>query len=172
VSPSDRSSTIQLVLVRHADAGSPDGWAGDDASRPLSEKGIRQAERLGAFLAEVGVRADAMISSPKIRAVRTAEIVAEALGIAVRVDERLGDGCDPATVDAILGDAGGPRRPILVGHDPDFSELLGFLAGTDALSMKKGALARLDVRGPIAGGAGTLRWLVPPDLLDPDRRQP
>ena len=40
-----------------------------------------------------------------------AEIVADALGLGVRVDERLGGGCDPETVDAILADAGNPRRP-------------------------------------------------------------
>jgi phosphohistidine phosphatase SixA len=73
-------------------------------------------------------------------------------------------------VDAMLADAGSPARPVLVGHDPDFSELLGYLAGTDAVTMKKGAFARLDVRGPVAGGNGTLRWLVPADLLDAERR--
>ncbi|MBA2719914.1 MAG: histidine phosphatase family protein [Chloroflexi bacterium] len=170
MSPSDRPAVLQLFLLRHADAGDPEKWAGDDAARPLSDKGERQSERLGAFLAEVGFRPDAIISSPKVRAKRTAEIVAEAIGLGVRIDERLGGACDPETMDAILADAGSPRRPVLVGHDPDFSELLGYLAGTDALSMKKGAFARLDVRGAVAGGSGTLRWLVPPDLLDPDRR--
>jgi phosphohistidine phosphatase len=160
----------QLFLLRHADAGDPGAWPGDDAARPLSDKGERQAERLGAFLAGVGFRPDSIISSPRVRALRTAEIVADAIGLAVRVDERLGGGCDPETVDGILADAGDPKRAVLVGHDPDFSELLGFLAGTDALTMKKGAFARLDVRGPVAGGGGTLRWLVPPDLLDPDHR--
>lgn len=170
MSPTDRASALQLHLLRHADAGDPAKWAGDDAARPLSEKGERQSERLGAFLAEIGFRPDAIISSARVRASRTAEIVAAALGLAVRIDERLGGGCDPETVDAILADAGNPRRPVLVGHDPDFSELLGYLSGTDALAMKKGAFARLDVRGPVAGGGGTLRWLVPPDLLDPERR--
>jgi hypothetical protein len=36
--------------------------------------------------------------------------------------------------------------------------------------MKKGAYARVDVRGPVADGRGTLRWLVAPDLLDRGRR--
>ncbi|MDQ3128683.1 MAG: histidine phosphatase family protein [Chloroflexota bacterium] len=170
MSPTDRASALQLYLLRHADAGDPEKWSGDDDARPLSAKGERQSERLGAFLAEIGFRPDAIISSPKVRARRTAEIVADALGLGVRVDERLGGGCDPESVDAILADTGNPRRPVLVGHDPDFSELLGYLSGTDAMSMKKGAFARLDVRGPVAGGGGSLRWLVPPDLLDPERR--
>jgi phosphohistidine phosphatase len=169
MSPSDRAET-RLHLLRHADAGDPRAWTEDDATRPLSAKGEAQAERLGAFLAGVGFRPDAIISSPKVRARRTAEILGAAVGMAIAIEPRLAEGVDPEMVDRILDDAGSPRRPVLVGHDPDFSDLLGFLAGTDALTMKKAAFVRLDVRGPVAGGDGALRWLVPPDLLDRERR--
>ena len=113
---------------------------------------------------------DALISSPKVRALRTAEIVADGLGATVRVDERLGSAFEPLTVDEILADAGAPKRAILVGHDPDFSDLVSTLTGTPDVTMKKGAFLRIDVRGPIVEERGTLRWLVPPDLLDRDRR--
>jgi phosphohistidine phosphatase len=162
--------TLQLFLLRHADAGDPAAWRGDDAERPLSEKGERQAERLGTFLAEIAFLPDAIVTSPKVRARRTAEIVAEALGAGVRLDDRLGSGLGPETADAILADAGRPERPVLVGHDPDFSSLLAWLARADGVTMKKGALARIDVKGRVGDGRGTLRWLVPPDLLEPDRR--
>jgi phosphohistidine phosphatase SixA len=170
VSPTDRQPDLQLHFLRHADAGDPEGWAGDDAMRPLSEKGELQAERLGSFLAEIGFKPDAIISSPKLRARQTAELVGSATGVGVRLDDRLAGGFDPATVDAILADAGSPSRPVLVGHDPDFSQVLGWLANADGLTMKKGAFARVDVRGPVADGRGTLRWLVPPDLIDRARR--
>ncbi len=166
----DRSKHIQLYLLRHADAGDPAAWSGDDFDRPLSPKGEAQAERLATFLHGVRFSTDAMISSPRVRARRTAEIVADGLGCTVRVDDRLSVGFDPATVDAILADSGSPTRPVLVGHDPDFSQLLSSLAGASDMVMKKGAFARLDVRGAVADGRGTLRWLVPPDLLDRDRR--
>lgn len=164
------ASDLHLFLLRHADAGDPAAWRGDDADRPLSEKGELQAERLGSFLAEIGFRTDALISSPKLRARRTAEIVGAAIGSAVRLDDRLAGGFDASTVDAILADADHPKRPVLAGHDPDFSELLAWLAGAHNLTMKKGAFARVDVKGPVAGGRATLHWLVPPDLLDRDRR--
>ena len=166
MSPTDRQPDLQLHFLRHAHAGDPEGWTGDDAARPLSAKGEGQAERLGAFLAGVAFRPDAIVSSPKVRARQTAEIVAGHLGAEVRLDERLGGGFDATTVDAILADLGGPSRPVLVGHDPDFSELLGWLVRADGLTMKKGGFARVDVQGPIASGQGTLRWLVPPDLLE------
>jgi phosphohistidine phosphatase len=170
MSPSDRRPDLQLSFLRHADAGDPERWAGDDAARPLSAKGELQAERLGSFLADLGVRLDALISSPKVRARRTAEIVGAAIGVGVRLDDRLAESFDAATVDAILADAGAPERPVLVGHDPDFSQILSWLAGADGLTMKKGAFARVDVKGAVADGRGTLRWLVPPDLLERDRR--
>ncbi|HEX5824066.1 MAG TPA: histidine phosphatase family protein [Candidatus Limnocylindrales bacterium] len=170
MSPSNRPPAAnELYLLRHAHAGDPEGWAGDDAARPLSPKGEGQADRLGVLLAGVGFRPNAIVSSPKLRARQTAEIVAGHLGVEVRLDDRLGGGFDATTVDGILSDLGGPARTILVGHDPDFSELLAWLARADGLTMKKGALARVDVRGPVAAGQGTLRWLVPPDLLQ-DRR--
>jgi len=162
----DRPGPLELHLLRHAHAGDPEGWTGDDAARPLSAKGKGQADRLGAFLAGAGFRPDAIVSSPKLRASQTAEIVAGHISVKVTLDERLAGPVDPATVDAILGDLGDPTRPVLVGHDPDFSELLDWLAGTDRLTMKKGAIARIDVPGAVASGDGTLRWLVPPDLLE------
>ncbi len=170
MSPTDRPPDLQLHFLRHADAGDPAGWAGDDALRPLSEKGELQAERLGAFLAEVGFQPGAIISSPKVRAHRTAEVVGAAVGVGVRIDDRLAGAFDPAAVDAILADAGNPARPVLVGHDPDFSQVLGWLANADGVTMKKGAFARIDVRGAVADGRGTLRWLIAPDLLDRGRR--
>ena len=167
MSPADRRERpTELYLLRHAHAGDPEGWTGDDAARPLSAKGEGQAERLGAFLGSVGFRPDAIVSSPKIRARQTAEIVAGYLGVDVRLDDRLAGAFDPATVDAILADIGNPSRPVLVGHDPDFSQLLGWLVGADGLTMKKGAFARVDVKGAVAAGGGALRWLVPPDLIE------
>jgi phosphohistidine phosphatase len=165
VSPTNRRPDLQLHFLRHADAGDPEAFQGDDAARPLSEKGELQAERLGSFLAEVGFQPDAIISSPKVRARRTAEVVGAAIGVGVRLDDRLAGGFEPAAVDAILADAGNPQRPVLVGHDPDFSQVLGWLVNADGLTMKKGALARVDVRGAVADGRGILRWLVAPDLL-------
>jgi phosphohistidine phosphatase len=157
--------TVQLYLLRHAHAGDPQGWTGPDAARPLSAKGEQQAERLGRFLADVGFKPDAVITSPKVRAARTAEIVAEAIGVEVREDERLARGFDLVTVEAILFDAGEPTKPVLVGHDPDFSDVAATLIGAPSLAMRKGAFLRIDADRPLVAGSGTLRWLVSSDLL-------
>lgn len=160
---------MELYLLRHAHAGDPAAWDGPDDRRPLSDKGERQAERLGRFLADIGFEADAILTSPKVRAAQTATIVAERLGKPVSEDERLAGGVTVRTLEAVLRSAGDPRRAVVVGHDPDFSDLLAALCDAARVPMKKGALARIDVDGPLGPGAGTLRWLVPPDLLRPDR---
>jgi phosphohistidine phosphatase len=159
----------ELHLLRHADAGDPMAWHDDDAKRPLSDKGEKQADRLGKFLAGIGFKPDAVITSPKVRAAKTAEIVAGHLGVPVAVDDRLAGGLDADSLGEVLRDAGDPARPVVVGHDPDFSDLLAELCGATALPMRKGALARVDIQTPLRPGSGTLRWLVPPDLLKPAR---
>jgi phosphohistidine phosphatase SixA len=159
----------QLYLLRHADAGDPLAWDGPDDRRPLSDKGRRQADRLGRFLATIGFRPDAIITSPKARASGTAEILGGNLGLPVSVDRRLGDALGLGELEGVLRDAGDPERIVVVGHDPDFTDLIGELCGTSAAPMRKGALARVDVGRPLEPGGGTLRWLVPPDLLKPDR---
>lgn len=163
-------AVVELHLLRHAHAGNPETWNGPDDLRPLSTKGEKQAERLGRFLASVGYLPDVIVTSPKIRAAQTAEIVAKALGVEVKVDERLGGGLDLVTIEAILFDLKEPVRPVLVGHDPDFSEILSILVGAPRLELKKGAFARVDADRPLEPGEGRLRWLVPPDLLQANRR--
>src|SRR6476619_849663 len=112
----------ELYLIRHADAGDPAAWTGDDADRPLSGKGEKQADRLGRFLAGTAFRPDAILTSPKVRARRTAEIVAGHCWSSATIEDRVAGGLDVGKVEGILRDAGNPERTVLVGHDPDFTE--------------------------------------------------
>ena len=160
---------MELYLLRHAHAGDPGAWDGPDDRRPLSDKGEKQADRLGRFLAGIGFQTDAIITSPKVRAAQTAKWVAERLGAPVGEDDRLAGPVSLGTLEAILRDAGDPLKPVIVGHDPDFTELVAILCGAGRVPMKKGALARIDCSRPVEPGGGTLRWLVPPDLLRPER---
>ena len=158
-----------LDLLRHADAGDPDAWDRPDAERPLSDKGRKQAKRLGDHLASIGFRAEAIITSPKVRATETAELVADRIEGKVATDDRLAGSFDLDVVEAILDGAGDPDEAMLVGHDPDFSELLSVLCAAAGVTMRKGALARIEIDRPLRPGGGTLRWLLAPDALKPAR---
>jgi phosphohistidine phosphatase len=157
---------LELYWIRHADAGDPATWSGDDADRPLSDEGREQAARLGALLERLGVEADALIASPKLRAVETARLVGHALATDVQLDERLGGGLDATLVgDLVGGLPASATRVILVGHDPDFSDLVSWLVGAH-VGLRKGALARIDLPGRSVGpGQADLRWLLPPDAI-------
>ncbi len=120
-----------LWLLRHAEA--EDGLPDDE--RPLTERGAVQADAVGRALAVLDVHLDACLSSPKLRAVQTAERTCEPLGVAVTIEPVLsGEPFDVRELTAGLGDV------LLVGHDPSFSLLLHDLTGTQA-RMKKGGLA-------------------------------
>jgi phosphohistidine phosphatase len=153
-----------LYLLRHAHAGDPGGWAGDDDLRPLSDKGRRQASRLGETLARWSDAPDLYITSPRVRARETAELAAEPAGTRVVEDQRLARPLDAGLVADICA-AHGASRPCLVGHDPDFSEVLGELVGLGPVPMRKGAFAGVDFEGSIRAGRGTIRVLLPPEIL-------
>ena len=123
-----------LWLLRHAEAA--DG-APDD-QRPLTEKGIAQAEAAGRALRQLGENIDICLTSPKLRALQTAERACEPLGTPIRIEPALsGEPLDVHRLTAGLGDV------LLVGHDPSFSILLHDLTGAQA-RMKKGGLAAIN----------------------------
>jgi phosphohistidine phosphatase len=159
-----RRGLVQLLFLRHADAGDPLAWQGPDEDRPLSPKGERQAERVARQLASIAADPDIILSSPKLRAFQTAEAVAKRLDRKVVIADELGGGFDISTLGWILDEAGGPGRPLLVGHDPDFSGVVSALVGAEIV-VRKGALVRVDATLPLADGQGDLRWLIPPDAL-------
>jgi phosphohistidine phosphatase len=160
----DTNGHLRLHLLRHAHAGDAFDWIDDDALRPLTSKGRKQSERLGRFLERHGVRPDVIVSSPKVRALQTAEIVAATLGMTVRRDERLAEGFSKSQLWAMLDELGA-REPMLVGHDPDLSMLLEYLVDADGISMRKASLATIDMQTKLSDGDGDLRWLVPAELL-------
>jgi phosphohistidine phosphatase len=120
-----------LWLLRHAEA--VDGFPDDE--RPLTERGVHQAEAAGRALARLGTNIDACLSSPKVRAAQSAQLACEPLGVAVTIEPALsGEPFDVHTLTAGLGDV------LLVGHDPSFSLTLHDLTGVQA-RMRKGGLA-------------------------------
>jgi phosphohistidine phosphatase len=120
-----------LWLLRHAEA--EDGLPDDE--RPLTERGAMHADAAGRALAVLGVQLDTCLSSPKLRAVQTAERACEPLGVPVTIEPALsGEPFDVQELTAGLGEV------LLVGHDPSFSLLLHDLTGAQA-RMKKGGLA-------------------------------
>ena len=79
-----------IWLLRHGDA--EDGAGKPDAERDLTEKGERQSRNAGRALKELGVELDVCLTSPKLRARRTAELACESLDCPIEEDDRLAGG--------------------------------------------------------------------------------
>jgi phosphohistidine phosphatase len=125
-----------IWLLRHGDAEA--GASKPDADRDLTEKGERQSRNAGKALKALGVPLDVCLTSPKLRAKRTAELACAELGVPVDEDDRLAGGdFDPLEL------AAGHGEVMLVGHEPDFSSAVALVTGS-RVKMKKGGIAVID----------------------------
>jgi len=93
---------VTSVLLRHASAGHRTRWDGHDVSRPLDERGRRQALELVELLRPLDVRR--VVSSPYVRCVATVEPFAEAVGVPVEQDDRLAEGAGASARELLAED--------------------------------------------------------------------
>ena len=161
----DRPST--LYLMRHGLAARrPDGPP--DAERPLTSKGVRRTRRAGRGLKALGVAPEALVSSPLLRAVQTAEIVAAELGLdkdRIRKSKALGPEEDP---EKALGEVKAIEAAavLVVGHSPHLDRMLSRSLGAGNATvgvLKKAGAACVEFASGSADGK--LLWLLEPKTL-------
>ena len=115
----------ELLLLRH---GKSD-WsvASDDFNRPLKKRGINGAQRIGAWLLQQALIPDLVVSSPAQRAIQTAELCCNTMGIEtshIVQDERLYLADLDDLLSVLAACPADKRRVMVVGHNPDLEELL------------------------------------------------
>ena len=120
-----------LYLVRHAKS-SRDDPALSDRDRPLNDRGKADAPATGKRLARRDVKPDLLMSSPALRALTTAQLLADEMGCArkdIVVDDRL----YASSADTLLAITRALEPTLdsvmLVGHNPEFSEFVQRLSG-------------------------------------------
>jgi phosphohistidine phosphatase len=157
---------MRVYFLRHGKAENRSEWRGDDDDRPLTPRGEEEMRREAEALRAMDLALDVIITSPLVRARRTAELVADELGMRDRLvdDDRLAHGFDVGRLEQVLAAHGPAASVMVVGHEPDFSAVVAELIGGGDIVLKKGGLARVDVTVPVAGG-GQLAWLLTPPLL-------
>ena len=155
---------MQLYFLRHGLADWPDWDPAQDHLRPLTKDGLKKMKAEAKALARLGLQFDAILSSPYTRAVQTADIVAEQLGLEVVEDERLAPGFNLERLNEIVTRYPTAQVLLLVGHEPTFSSTITTLIGGGRLTLKKGALARVEITSfePLSG---ELLWLLQPKTL-------
>ncbi|HYS07392.1 MAG TPA: phosphohistidine phosphatase SixA [Myxococcales bacterium] len=156
---------MQLYVVRHgiavdSGAGDPDEW------RPLTEKGRRRFQKTARAFGNLGRKLDLILTSPLVRAVQTAEILAgETDHGEVAVLAELDPKFDVEAVrKAVATRAGNAEALAIVGHEPQLSALLAALSGVPQveIDLDKGAIVRLDVSSLTDGGIANPRWWIKP----------
>jgi len=140
-----------------------------DAGRMLSEEGRTRTRQAAEGLKAIGVRPAAVWSSPLVRAVQTAEIMARELGAGVAVEktDAMLPGSDPAELIVELARSG-VSSVAVVGHMPHVSDVASrMLAHRDTVTLvfKKAGAAAIEFDGKPAEGAGWLLWLLQPKAL-------
>ena len=128
----------QLWLLRHGEAVPHDSKPDDE--RELTARGERQALAAGAGLARLGAEFDACYASPKVRALDTARLACRALNIEPVVADALSAGFDRDDARGLLRAHGDDARVLVVGHEPDFSQVVFDLTG-GRVDLKKGGIA-------------------------------
>jgi phosphohistidine phosphatase len=155
---------MRVTLIRHGEAGED---APRDEERTLTKKGRSDSRRVGRALGRVGARFGAVVSSPLVRAVQTAELVVASAGHRGRVlvsDSLLPEASPDGAVAFLAALADGDERSVaLVAHEPILSRLGAKLLGVARLSpLRKAEAIRIRLPdGPKKPGA--FRWRIDPE---------
>jgi phosphohistidine phosphatase len=162
--------TKRLILFRH---GKSD-WTSDygrDHERPVAERGIKAAKAMGKFLAAAQGVPESVVSSSAVRAHTTLQLAmaAGSWDCKVRVTDDLYEATVAQVIQVIHQESNQHQSLMLVGHEPTWSELTGYLIGGGVLGMPTAALVCLEfdvaVWQQVEKGRGVLLWLIPPRLL-------
>jgi len=148
---------MKLCFLRHGEADWPN-WNKPDDERPLTERGRKEMKRVAKFLQRLKFSADAILTSPLPRASQTAEIVAERLGIELKTEPALAHGFSVERLRRLHAKADA-NCIMVVGHEPEFSEVIKELTGGE-VRLSKAGVALLEVNRGCT--SGKLLWLFPP----------
>jgi phosphohistidine phosphatase len=158
---------MQLYLLRHGIAEDA-GPRTPDARRELTDKGRSKLSAVLTLAHRAEIRPELILSSPLVRAVQTAQMAREALGVEAPVEQT-----------ALLVPEGSPQKVweelrglrnldavLLAGHEPLLSTLAAWLLGVPQLQihMSKAALVCIELKAIHGEPHGVLNWMITPKL--------
>lgn len=161
---------MRLIVVRHGKTHQdpPEGSPGRDEDRVLKPRGIRQSEFLGEHFARLEHPPRLIVSSGIERAITTAKLINDHLGVEHRVNQVLEFGPTPSqAIEATIGHAHSvglvddPGGVMIVGHNPQSEGILGLLldgAGGAGYRVRTGEAFALEVDLEQPFGTARLLW--------------
>jgi len=166
----ESSPRYQLYIMRHGIAVAGGSQFEDDSKRPLTPAGKNKVKEIANGLKRLGVVIDWVVTSPLVRAVETAEIVAESLAPNLPLDfcDALRPGGSAEALITFLAKFPNRRRVLVAGHEPDLSLLAARLIGAGRhanLAFKKGGCCLVGFDQLPPKSPGQLLWWATPRLL-------
>jgi phosphohistidine phosphatase len=156
---------MMIYIMRHGLAEDPIPKS-DDGARKLTAKGADKIRKAAAGMRAMGLAFETILSSPILRAMETAEIVANELGGAVkpRPTPELTTGSSPAKALEAIARLHLPESVLIVGHEPTLSRLASLLLSGSSESvgirLKQGGVIALEIPDRVEAGAADLRWML------------
>jgi len=160
---------MRVVLFRHGPAADRDAvrWPDDD-ERPLTPRGERRTRAAARGLARLEPALTRIVTSPLMRAARTAGLLAEALDAHdVETDDALRPGGSYRALLQRIAQHRDEPGIVLVGHEPDLGKLAGTLlfGAPAAVPLKKAGACAIELEDEMLPGTGRLTWFLSPKLL-------
>jgi phosphohistidine phosphatase len=161
---------MELYFLRHAlavERGDPKYK--DDSLRPLTEPGREKMRRAALGMQALGLKFDAVLSSPYLRARQTAEIVSQVYKMKKRELHLTDNLLPPASIKGLLQEVHAQfpqsKNVLLVGHEPHLTTMISVLLTSNKhlpIDFKKGGLCCLTLDQPTGV---SLNWLLTPTQL-------
>jgi phosphohistidine phosphatase len=153
---------MKLIVVRHA-AAVERGPDVSEESRYLTPEGRVFFRKTARTMLKNGVEPGLILTSPLLRAVQTADILAETLAYSgpFVVRNELRPGFDMQALDKLLDDYRSADELVLVGHEPDLSTIVSFLiTRPGGFNFKKGAAVKLKIDPSKLSASSSFKWLA------------
>jgi phosphohistidine phosphatase len=164
---------MNLYIIRHAIAVEADtSNEEEDLQRPLTDKGREKMKKITQGLWELDIQPDLILSSPSMRTMETARILASRLDVKkdklIATNHLLSTGSPEELIKEINEKYSELENIALVGHEPHLNKLISVLLFGKAglsLTLKKGGVCHLAVDTLQYGKCATLNWLMAPSQL-------
>jgi phosphohistidine phosphatase len=152
---------MKLFIIRHAAAIERSQEMADER-RYLTPEGRMYSRKTARTMRENGAEPDVILTSPLIRSVQTADIVAETLSFIgpVIVRDELSPGFDLVALRKLLAGYQSAKELLIVGHEPDLSSVVSSLLSLrSGFDFKKGAAVRLKI-DPTFATPAAFKWMA------------
>jgi phosphohistidine phosphatase len=137
-----------IYLVRHAKSSWEEPGLADEA-RPLLPIGIAKTQKVIQYLYDHKIKVDRILSSPAVRALETAKLIAQGIGYPpdeIIVDRNIYDGHFDPVMDTICSMPDHFHSLMIFGHNPSITDLAAYLVQSEIEDMPTSAVVCLNFK--------------------------